>query len=100
MNKVKKWLIHKLGGVAEIPLSPPNVHYITHDLSPVKFSYSHIVPEHIPPSIVEESIAERLGKEMLNKGFIEVRLTKLDLPNGTNIEYEAEVYAVKKEIIQ
>lgn len=97
MNKVRKWLIHKLGGVAEIPLPLPTP-AIQHTIyPPVKFSYSHIVPEHIPPSIVEESIAERLGKEMLNKGFIEVKLTKLDLPNGTSIEYEAEVYAVKKE---
>lgn len=105
MNKIRKWLIHKLGGVAEIsPL--PYKRYITYNFTPVKFGYSRIVPEHIPPDIIKEEIAICLAKEMLDKGFIKVESTELepswDSPLGcrsNSIEYKAEVYASKREII-
>lgn len=98
MNKVRKWLIHKLGGVAEIPLSPHyKPHVVYNNISPVKFGYDYIAPEYMPPDIVEKSIAELLGKQMLDKGFIEIKLTELNLPNEKSIKYDAEVYVIKKE---
>lgn len=98
MDKVRKWLIHKLGGVTEIPLSlHDKPHVVYNNISPVKFSYDYIAPEYMPPDIVKQSIAELLGKQMLDKGFIKVKLTELNLPNGKSIKYDAEVYATKKE---
>lgn len=78
MNKIRKWLIHKLGGVAEISPSLPYERYITYNFTPVKFGYTRIAPEHIPPNIIKEEIARCLAKEMLDKGFIKIKSTRLE----------------------
>lgn len=95
MNKIRKWLIHKLGGFSELPQSKPNIVQkvckiesidAVHILSRDEYEYFK--------NICKDVIAKEIAEELLEKGLIDIR--KLNTTDG-NIEIRAKVYAVRGE---
>lgn len=71
MNKVKSWIIHKLGGYTE-QLPPPKVVQI--NLRPETFAVSAIYPRELVETFGEDTI-----KEVIKRDFIEKLVTSKEL---------------------
>ena len=94
MNKIQKWLIHKLGGITKPPISEPFVVTQRVDIIPIcsvlAFRNEQYHKEHI--SYYKKILADKLGKELLEHILIE----EVTMHNGV-VELRAKVSVVKGE---
>lgn len=93
MNKIQKWLIHKLGGVSELPLSEPKIIHKPFKIEPI-CAVHHISRDEYEYSknICKDVIAKEIAEELLESNLIDIR--KFNTTDG-NIEIRAKVYVVR-----
>ena len=96
MDKVRKWLIHKLGGFSELPIREPNiVMQKTFDVIPIVYRLRVGKDEYFKfPSYYEEKVCQEITEGLLENKLIHIE-QKDDMENCT-IEVVAKVYAVKR----
>lgn len=96
MNKIQKWLIHKLGGFSELPLSEPKIVRKPYKIEPICsvlcFRYGRY--EHCLSDVYKETLADGIARELLKGNLMDIR--KLTTNDGT-IELRAKVYVVRGE---
>ena len=96
MNKIQKWLIHKLGGFSELPIYEPNiVAQKTCDVIPIASRLRVGKDEYFKfPSYYEEKICKEIMGGLLENKLIHIE-QKEDMKNCA-IDIFAKVYAVKR----
>lgn len=94
MDRIRKWLIHKLGGITKPPISEPFVVTQRVDIIPIcsvlAFRNGQYHKEHI--SYYKEMLADKLGKELMEHILIE----EVTMHNG-DVELRAKVSVVRGE---
>lgn len=93
MNKIQKWLIHKLGGFSELPLSEPNIVQKPCNIVPIH-AVHHIGRDEYEyfAHVYKDVIAKEIAEELLKNSLIDIR--KSDMIDG-NIEVRAKVCVVR-----
>ena len=96
MDRIRKWLIHKLGGFSELPIREPNiVMQKTCDVIPVAYKLRVGKDEYLRfPSYYEEKICKEIMEGLLENKLIYIK-QKDDIENCA-VEVIAKVYAVKR----
>lgn len=96
MNRIRKWLIHKLGGFSEHPIYSPNfVTQETYDIIPIMYRLKVGKDEFLKfPSYYEEKVCIEIAEGLLNNNLIYIE-QKDDIENCA-VEVVAKVYAVKR----
>ena len=96
MDRIRKWLIHKLGGFSELPIREPNiVMQKTCDVIPIISRLRVIKDDYFKfPSYYEEKVCKEIVEGLLENKLIHIEQRE-DIENCA-IEVVAKVYAVKR----
>lgn len=96
MDRVRKWLIHKLGGFSEYPIYRPNfVTQETCDVIPIAYRLKVGKDQFLKFSgYYEEKICREIVEGLLDNNLIYIE-QKDDIENCA-VEIVAKVYAVKR----
>ena len=96
MDRVRKWLIHKLGGFSEYPIYRPNfVTQETCDVIPIAYRLKVGKDEFLKfSSYYEEKVCKEITEGLRDNNLIYIE-QKDDIENCA-VEVVAKVYAVKR----
>ena len=96
MNRIRKWLIHKLGGFSEHPIYIPNfVTQETCDVIPIVYRLKVVKDQFLKFSgYYEEKVCREIVEGLLDNNLIYIE-QKDDIENCA-VEVVAKVYAVKR----
>lgn len=96
MDRIRKWLIHKLGGFSEYPIHRPNfVTQETYDVIPVLSKLKIRKDDYLKfPNYYEEKVCREIIEGLLKNKLINIE-QKEDIENCA-VEVVAKVYAVKR----
>lgn len=93
MDRIRKWLIHKLGGVYKLPTTEPFVVYKSHNIVPV-VSVFRIGNDYYDDEFYKEELSRMIASELLKSGLINI--DRYYVGDGIT-EFRAKVYVLRGE---